>query len=263
MQIINLLPDHYLEHDYFNKMIQNINPKYMDGKKIYISHNYQTLPEYGRNIIAILTAGDESAKPPAYADNVGLVFKHHLDQDHIKNVYHIPLPYPNNFSGNNDIPIQNRKYDVFFAGCTRAGRNHFINESKLYQKHSKRNVHIKITRKFMTGYSMDEYSQYMSNSKITLSPRGWVRTECIRFTEAVKCGCGIITEKHADQSCFKSVPAFYINNWSSAMIDLAVESLLSEISIINKKTILSWNNFFSPEAVAHLINRTIGDVLCR
>ena len=99
MNIVNLLPKHFLEHSYFEKMFQFLDKRIMKDKTIYLSADYSKLPSYGTDVIAILTAGDEKGNPPKYFREVGYVFKHHLDSDCIENVYHIPLPYPNDFKG--------------------------------------------------------------------------------------------------------------------------------------------------------------------
>jgi len=260
MKIINQLPDHYLEHDYFNKMFQFLDKEILKDKTIYISHNYQFLPEYGKNVIAILTAGDEKGKPPAYSDKVQYVFKHHLDEDSIGNVYHIPLPYNTKFSGNAKIPIRDREHDIFFAGCRRGNRTKFVNELKHFMQKRKHDYKfcVKITGKFGTGFGIKQYSQIMSNSKIIMSPQGWVRPECIRYSEGVRCGCAIIADTHAPLTCFENTPYYDIKNWTCANIDRAVRYCMDNIEDIHEETKQSWNDYFRPQAIAYKINNVVG-----
>lgn len=260
MEIKNLLPKHYLELEYFDKMFQFLDPEVMKNKTIIVSHDYQTLPMYGKDVVAILTAGDETGKPPKYAKDVGFVFKHHLDHDNIGNVYHMPLPYPNKFCGNAKIPIKDRKHDIFFAGCKRGSRTMFVRELKYFMQ---KNLHdykfcVKITGKFGSGYKLQQYCDIMSNSKIILSPRGWVRPECLRFSEAVRCGCMIISEPHPDVTCFNDTPFYPLKQWTSANIAKAVKYCMENQENIYEGMIASWKNHFSPQAMAQKINNVVG-----
>jgi hypothetical protein len=260
MNITNLLPAKYLEHEFFNKMFQFLDPEIMKDKKIFVSHDYNTPPATGRNVIVILTAGDEKGKPPLYANQVGWVFKHHLDHDRVDNVYHLALPYPNKFSGNAKTPIEKRDIDVFFAGCRRGSRAKFLKELKYYMQKSRHEVkfQVKITGKFGSGYSIKAYSDIISNSKIVLSPRGWVRPECLRFSEAVRCGCAVIAEPHPEVSCFEDTPFYAIPTWTAANLARAVDHCLKNQKKIHEGMKQSWERYFSPQAQAAIINRVVG-----
>lgn len=258
MNIINLLPPHYIEHDYFNKMITYFDPNVFKDKTVYLTYDYKQLPSYGKDVIVILTAGDEKGIPPAYSDKVGFIFKHHLDKDSIGNVYHIPLPYCSGFIGDYSIPINERKYDVFFVGRS-SRREDMIGElTKLQNKRKDLNFRVFVTgHKFKQGWPIEKYSREMMNSKIVISPRGAVRAECIRFTEAVKCGCAIISCKHPPVTSFKECPASYLKSWDD--ITSEVDKILepSILNDIHERMKLSWNKYFSPEAVACYINRNV------
>jgi len=256
MKITNLLPKHYLEHGYFDKMFQSLDRSVFHNKHVIVSNSKSDLPEYGSNVVVILTACDETVSPPKYKDKVQVVFKHHFDKDHIGNVYHIPLPYPTGFSGNAKIPIEKRKYDVFFAGCRRGSRKLFEANVRKLKNNNKFNCCIKLTNKFMTGYSLKEYSDIMSDSKIVLNPRGWKRPECIRFTEAIRCGCEIISDPHPEFGPFERCPAVYIKDWNELIPK--VESILNgDLKAIHEKIKISWDIDFSPQAVAKRINQIV------
>ncbi len=259
MKIINLLPKHYLEIEFFEKMFLFLDKNILSDKTIYISNDYKQLPEYGKDIIAILTAGDELGKPPQYAKKVQYVFKHHLDVENIGNVYHIPLPYPNKFSGHAKIPIEKRSIDVFFAGCRRGSRVQFLSGMKKFMKNSKLRFNIKITGKFQSGYPIKTYSDLMSNSKIVLSPRGWYRNECLRFSEAVRCGCAIIAEPQPDIRCFRNIPYRSINKWTYENLVKDVTLCLQHQKKISEGVKMFWESHFSPQAVAYKINNVVGE----
>lgn len=260
MKIVNLLPSHYIEHEYFNKMIAYFDQTLFRDKIVYTTHNYNELPSYGPNVISILTAGDERGNPPRYANKVGFVFKHHLDTDSIGNVFHIPLPYCSGFCGDYSIPINKRKYDVFFVGRNSRREDMIEALNKVQSKRKDLNFRIFITgHKFKAGWSIEKYSQEMMNSKIVISPRGAVRAECIRFSEAVKCGCAIISCKHPDVKCFRECPATYLSNgWVD--LEVAIDALLKNKLDLEKRHITTkycWDNYFSPEAIGKYINKII------
>jgi hypothetical protein len=260
MKIINLLPSHFIEHEYFNKMFEWFDNEVFAGYTIYVTENYDSLPSYGNNVIVIATAGNERGIPPKYSEFVKFVFKHHLDQDKIgKNVYHIPLTYVNGFNGNSDIPILDRQYDVFFVGQANR-REDMISAVNSFIK---RNPHLRYCfyvtgKKFMGGWPVASYAKAMEDSKIVLSPRGGVRPECLRFTEAVKCGCAIIACKHPKVTLFKECPAIYTNNWDN--LESTVLELLKNkerLYSIGERMKESWKTGFSPKAVGEYITKIV------
>jgi hypothetical protein len=260
MQIVNLLPDHYIEHDYFNKMFSLFDPEIFKNKIIYSTFDYKKLPSYGKDVVVILTAGDERGIPPAYSKDVGFVFKHHLDTDRVENVYHIPLPYCSGFIGDYSIPINQRKYDVFFVGRHSRREDMLTALDNLQKKKPNLKYRIFVTgHKFKAGWPIEKYSKEIMNSKIVLSPRGAVRAECIRFSEAVKCGCSIISCTHPNVTCFKECPAEYLGSWNE--LDKTIDKLLNnkELDIRYNKTKYCWDNYFSPNAIAKYINRIVSE----
>jgi hypothetical protein len=260
MNIINLLPPHYIEHEFFNLMISYLDIELFHKKTIYLTHDYKKLPSYGKDVIVILTAGDERGTIPAYYKEVGFVFKHHLDTDFIQNVYHIPLPYVGGFIGDHSIPIDQRKYDVFFVGRS-SKREDMISElERIQRKRKDINFRVFITGyKFKEGWPIEKYSKEMMNSKIVLSPRGAVRAECLRFTEAVKCGCSIITCKHSSVRCFNECPAIYLDHgWGK--LEQAIDIILKNKNGLQKRYLdmkSCWDKYFSPKAVGTYINTIV------
>ena len=114
-------------------------------------------------------------------------------------------------------------------------------------------------KKFAGGWPIGRYSDEMNNAKIILSPQGSVRAECIRFTEAVASGAAIISCKHPNLPCFNDTPAVYLDNWSG--LQEAVERLLVPEKLIEVSAgmLRSWNEYFSPEAQANLMNTVVSN----
>ncbi len=266
MKIVNLLPEHFIEHDYFNLIVENLDKEKFKDRIIILTDNYERLPVYGDDIIVLLTAGPELAKLPLYNKKVRAIFKHHMDQEVIENVYHMPLTYSHNFKGNTSTPIEKRKHDVFFSG-SRTNRIRFEQEFKKLQSTRKDlNIYANFYDGWMhNGLKLEEYAEKMSNSKIIISPHGQVRCECVRFTEAVKCGAAIIAPEHPDCKAFRECPAVYIKGWKGTLGQLdmtspdhltlskAIDFCLDNLGTIHDKMKQSWCNNFSPKAASKLI----------
>jgi hypothetical protein len=263
MNIENLLPGYFIEHEYFNEMVKHLDSKVLKGKTIYLTHNYKELPSYGDNVIVVLAAGDEKGNPPKYHNKVEWVFKHQYDYDghpDYPDVYHLPLTPLGGFVGDNSIPIRERKYDVSFVGRNQK-RQDLMEAIEILDKKYKSFI------KF-TGYkvwadrgkkcmSIKEYSEIMRNSKIIISPRGAVRVECLRLSEAVKCGCGIITPKYPDVWAFQECMYTSIKNWKN--INKRIEVTMKNLDVINKNMVSCWEKYFCPKASATRINQVVGE----
>lgn len=260
MNVKNLLPENFIENEYFDEMVYYLDRQILKERKIFLSSNYDDLPAYGDDVIAILTAGDEKGEPPLYWHKVGYVFKHQFDYDgHWKypNVYHLPLTPMGGFRGGSEIPINDRKYDVSFVGSS-TKRKDFI-------KHLNRISDNYSTKIIITGnkwaynsensINIDEYSSIIENSKIVLSPNGAVRNECLRFSEAVKCGCGILTPKYPDTWAFQKCPYTTVRNWKS--INRKIQFTMKRIDIIHSMMRVCWRDYFSPKAAASRINLVV------
>jgi len=266
MNIVNLLPKHFIEHEYFNIMYKHFDPKVFEGKTIYASHNYNELPSYGRNVIAILTAGNERAIPPKYKDKVGLVFKHHLNANNVGNVYHIPLTYVQGFNATDAIPILKRKYDVVFIGRTCKRKDMWTNALQWRDRNPSKNcLLIDSGQRFMGvkgGMGIKKYSEYMKDAKIVLSPKGMVRAECLRFSEAVKVASAIVACPHPMKvRSFKNCPASYVTNWNElgGILDSYTDEKLQRV---HNKMKLCWRDYFSPESIGKYISKVTKSILC-
>jgi len=266
MRIVNLLPDHYIEFEYFDKMFKHFDPEVFKDKTVIVSYDYKKLPRYGKDVIAILTAGNEKAIPPSYKDKVGLVFKHHLNHNSIGNVYHIPLTYVQGFDADASKPILERKYDLVFIGRTCKRRDMWENALRWRDRNPKKNcLLIDSGQKFMgtkSGMGIKKYASYMKDAKIILSPKGMVRCECLRFTEGVKVGSAIVACPHPmEVRSFKNCPASYVKRWDElpTVLDSYTDEKLLDT---HKKMKDCWKNFFSPKSIGEYITKVTRTILC-
>jgi len=266
MNIVNLLPKHFIEHEYFNIMYKYFDKEVFKDKTIFVSHNYNELPKYGKDVIAILTAGNEKAIPPKYKDRVGLVFKHHLNDNSMGNVYHIPLTYVQGFTADDSIPILKRKYDVVFIGRTCKRKDMWTNALNWRDRNPSKNcLLIDSGQKFMGtngGMGIKKYSEYMKEAKIILSPKGMQRCECLRFTEGVKVASAIVACSHPMKvRSFKNCPATYVKSWDD--LGAALDSYTDEkLQSVHENMKACWRDYFSPESVGRYITKVTKKILC-
>ena len=220
-------------------------------------NDYNKISNTGKNVIAIVTAGDEKGTVPRWANRVGLIFKHQFDPTQRGNCYHIPLPYVNGFAGNSSIPMEKRKWDAFFIGRSLKHRQHAKKALLEFKKKTDLNVYIEFTDGFMKGLKTPEYSKIMSNTKFAISLHGAKRPECLRFSEAVKCGCAIIACDHPMNRAFKNCPATYVDNHSGwGEIENIIESFTPEkLQQTSDSMKQCYEDYFSPEAVGKYITK--------
>lgn len=259
MIVENLLPSDFIEHEFFEEMVKYFNREVFEKKTVYLTCDYKKLPSYGKDVIVICTAGDERGIPPTYAKNVGFVFKHHLDYPNVNNVYHIPLTPVDGFEGNSLIPILERKYDICFVGRNNKRKSMLKEVGKFVENRKDLNCYIYDTgNKWKKGLDVKEYSRVMSNSKIALSPTGNVRCECLRYTEAIKCGCAIVACPHPQIPCFTDSGVSYVEkDWSN--FGKVVNFLLEKKNLLKatESSQMAWRKYFSPKAVGKYIDKIV------
>ena len=117
------------------------------------------------------------------------------------------------------VPVQDRVTDYFFSGNLHKKRLPFYATIKLHQLREriniiqKQNAEVVFTNGFGCGFSPNEYSKKLMNSKIAIVPEGYLSDVSFRFFEASKYGCIIITKKLQDYWFFKEFPGFQLNSW--------------------------------------------------
>lgn len=133
-------------------------------------------------------------------------------------VYSMPLGYWDSKVDGELVSMPERMYDISFTGCLNRNRVHLAsllsNKTKEWialglQKNKEKTLetintiiqwkHTKdyfmFTEDFGKGLDKEKYTYILRNSKVVLSPRGWISPECFRMYEAMKLGCVVITEK--------------------------------------------------------------------
>ncbi len=182
-------------------------------------------------------------------------------------LYDIPQGYGRQL----ELPIKDmeaRKYDVFFAGSVvhnshaqwslkrwigtpkSISRTKMISSlQRIKEKHPEMNIEIATTSNFGASMSADEslYSQRMMDTKISVVPRG-TSFETIRYYEAMRYGCIVITEALPDRWFYEGSPAIQIKDWSE--LEGILENLLNNPHLVREKhqQALNWWNTKASEA---------------
>lgn len=164
-----------------------------------------------------------------------------------KGLYHFPLLTIDDVPELPVLPFEKRRYDLYYCGNLNKNRLPFYlslnNKSKLYEhyiafllKHNFRggdrlfnmcyngksfdlsSAYKKSYIKFYSGFNNGDdyytYANFLQNSKIVLSPKGFYSTECFRFYEAMRQGCIVITERLPNVYCYKDAPCIFIDSWN-------------------------------------------------
>lgn len=276
--------DELFEYPYYSKIILNIKELLKDNFEIYdfliyskiaqkvLVDDSEYIPSNKQDNLILFYISDETGHIPLeFAKKCKIVFKVLIKENSIDNIHYFPLGY-----ANGDelpiIPIQNRKYNVFFMG--QLGRNRM----SLFKTFSHTNwiptdillllkqllpkdfsstfpkSIIKFTTGFGSGLNRDEYNKVLYNSKIVICPYGAVTPETFRHYEAMRAGCVIITLKMPEVFPFQNAPIIQLNNWDELVP--TIKSLLedqSKLENFHAATLDWWRTKCSEDAVARYV----------
>jgi hypothetical protein len=235
----------------------------------------------------LLFISDESGREPYHlAPYYFAVFKIHLQFDKfcVKNIFNFPLGCVNDVPQLPVVPINDRKYNIFFSGNLNRGRSElylllfFGNYTKYMLKllsiltriyaarkillmiksnfdNKFNNSYIRFTAGFKKGISPTQYGKIISNSKIVLCPKGFVFSECFRHYEAMRAGCVIISEKLPKTYFYKDSPIIQISDWREGLkIATELQANTRELERISKLTQDWYEERCSGSGVARYMN---------
>lgn len=265
--------------------LKKLLPNFNDYLFIVYNHLGTTLPA-SRNFkhdkkILFWEAGTYRRQPfDEIKDDYLSIFSTHAKSRH-KVVHSIPLGYWDSKVDGRIIEMPERMYDISFTGCLNRNRVHLASllsgRSKewialgLLKRQKKTleiinrivqwrytNDYFMFTEDFGAGLDKEKYTYILRNSKVILSPRGWISTECFRMYEAMKMGCAVITETLPDREYYKNIPVIQIDKWKDGL-KIARELLKDKDKLekIGKKNLEFYKNNFHPRAVAKNISLVI------
>jgi hypothetical protein len=183
-----------------------------------------------------------------------------FDFEKSKNIFPIPLGYNGSLEDMKLVAVEDRVTDYFFSGNLYKKRFPFYASIKYHQFKEtvnitqKQSAEVIFTNGFGCGFSPNEYSKKLMNSKIAIVPEGYLSDVSFRFFEASKYGSIIITKKLYNYWFFKDFPGFQLDSWfelSSLLIQLKKNP--KKMKEIQKATLNYYENNCSEKAVANYI----------
>ena len=242
-----LIGQNFCEWDYFNVIIDLLDVANQRLRYV-VTENLDSLPTYGRDVVVFVTS-DESYKIPKYCNLVRAVFKNYVTKQ-VDNLYAIPLGYTTGFKGDSSMPVSVRPHDVWFSGQKTRDRidlNRVINTLRC-------KATSRLTDRFRTGFTIDEYSQYLATTKIAPVPEGRIGPESFRYFEAAAAGCVIITKAKPSNDVYYGSPAIVIKSWND-LVPVVNELLAcpSKMADLQKAVIDHYETNWSPSAVAKYV----------
>ena len=165
MNIIKEVENIY-EAGYLFKICENLNLN-DDYDIVIMKWNNEIKHKLNKKTILFITSDESHSFPEKYlVENVHLIFKHY----HPRNVNHsktraLPLGYLNGFTGNNLIKIKDRVIDYGFSGAWNKFRQPMV-EGFQKRLNDGKQKYFQLNRNWAGGFSMSDYSNILSNSKI-------------------------------------------------------------------------------------------------
>jgi hypothetical protein len=225
---------------------------------------------------------DEYAKLPLglLKDDSNIVFHAYLSfsakNRPFPNLFHFPLGCNGFVPERNYVPMKRRKLNVFFSGNLHAGR------TKLYQSLSNVSLlplpilvriqrllqirfdnkfpasYIRFTKRFSSGFSFDDYADYLSESKIILSPPGINNPECFRHYEGLRAGCVVLTERLPIKPHYDGSPIIEVGKWSNGF-RIINELLMDQdrLEALGKQSFDWYQAKLRPNALARYISENV------
>jgi hypothetical protein len=262
------------ENKYLEEIFENIKdyfPNYWfliarTNNSTEISQLEETLR--GKDKVILILKSDEAGITPPFLDKYEYVFRTYNRKSlcDFKKIFPIPCGYASEYDYAYNTskykklselkPLKDREYDIFYSAQSynRAACIKAVNNIK-----DKYKSIINITHAFAQGFSLQEYYEKMSSSKISIVPKGAVVPESFRYFESFHCNNIVITtypKKDVDYNLwyYEKSPAIFLNSWNELTVEL-IESLLNEdtlneFDLLNQKY---YNKYISPKAVAKYI----------
>lgn len=257
------------ESVHINEIYNHLNNVLDDEWGLYIRQHNQPEQNFNtkNNIVIILSAEGHFYLPPEINNiKTNAVFMHYLKKKNSK------FPYffnPNNFerhsklfelqlgttkwfSGNSDINILDREYNVSFIGQYDPYTRVDFYQSLINFKID--NSMIYFYEGWNKGIGAEGYSQIMSNTKVALVPCGSASLDTFRFYEAMKCGCIILTLSQNKYEFMIDSPHLEIKSWAN--IDEYLDNIFNDrekMKSLSNAAISFWKNNLSPAAAARFI----------
>jgi hypothetical protein len=192
------------------------------------------------------------------------IFKHYVYFEYKDHPVIRPIPLPVNTRFKQFINWECKIFDYSFMGTNNYSRN-ILKESLEQRKddgyvkflffneeYNPKNKWIDRSRIF------DQYSNILSNTKLSFCPPGWRNNECYRTVEAAAAGCIILASELLPHWYNVPSPYIKIDDWTNmSIIDTILSKPEKELKDISHETRKWYENYLSPKAVAQYITNEL------
>lgn len=230
----------------------------------------------------LIDSSDESASVPfELARNFVATFKVHLPREYPEHkIFAFPLGCVRGVPRLSIVPVNERKYNVFFSGCLQRSRHQLYlslarlarrsrgiqhtTVSELADDYGQESGHdlsdafprsfIQFTPGFLGGLDRSSYGTMLQESKIALYPGGWRRNETFRHFEAMRAGCVLVSVPLPQTRLYHDSPIVFVEGWHKLKRTVCV--LLQDparLMELQKLTVGWWENVCSERATAAYI----------
>lgn len=205
-------------------------------------------------------------------------------------IFPFPVGYLNAVGHTDARPFDTRTLNVFFSGYLNRNRIDLYKQFRPVPWLPKRNLigryprelarrmveklcvernfddalpasSIRFTEWFGHGMEPTVYSQTLANSKIALSPPGFISNETIRHWEAMRLGCVLISAPLPPNRFYKDSPIIQLQDWSE--LKPLLNNLLSaphELQRLHEATVNWWARMCSETAVADYMAAVLASI---
>lgn len=271
--------DSLLEIKYWKRILQELISKsereLLSNVRFYlIFGNKPASIQNTEGIINVIIIADErqTLRRNLY-NGSNIIFQSSYSPDKFKQEYSKIFEFPVGYNGELDLEnpkqFSERSINVFFSGNLHKGRRRMFDfysylrylpffaqhrlQAKIKSTYDNKypRSYIRFTNGFMRGLNFKEYSNFIKNSKIVLTPHGSIVEECFRHYEAMKCGCIIISERLPENYFFTGSPIIQVDDWKEA--DKLIKGLLNDPARMQELHLAAlewWQKVMSESAVA-------------
>ena len=223
-EIIDLNKEFHLGNYFTLETAERLAFLLSDEYRVIVKYDLGTdLPEYNDdrlNIVFSTSRETHDTPNEFFRDDVFLIFQHYFMLDEWGYPIHSPLVYPLPLGTFIDIdpkiikPHSERKYDFSFVGQipdtgTRdCFKRHLDEMAKKSESSGKFKFFIKYTDGFSQGLTAKEYTNILSESKVSLCPQGAHSDETFRFFESILMGSVPLVESLPRTWYYEAAPHF-------------------------------------------------------
>ena len=256
--MIRVLPDKPLwEWPYLQATLDNLPSSLLNAYDWIITDHLTPVPNPGFETV-VFYLGNEDGRLPSYTSQVKAVFTPYPPKVPQPHTHLIPLGpgiWPDYFD---DRVPEDRNLDLFFSGRKLNRRKAAFNALDNVVQDPGIKTQVQKNGAFGAGLAPEEYMNQLANSKIAVAPEGNFSNITFRHFEALMQGCAVISGPLPASGCYRSFPAYQLNNWEH--LPALVKRVTNEpakLRILQQKGFDYYHQVIAPKALAENIRQVL------